>query len=103
MGWGQPVRTNGWVPDGRWFGDTPRVLVDVHGAEAETLIPKVKAAVDHFNETLIAVPIEMLRLARTQFNYLSDGFASSGDVILQTMSEIGGFAIEQALTGKRPE
>ena len=32
VGWGQPVRTNGWAPDGRWFGDIPRVLVDVRGA-----------------------------------------------------------------------
>ena len=45
VGWGQPVRTNGWAPDGRWFGDTPRVLVDVRGSEAAALIPKVKAAI----------------------------------------------------------
>jgi uncharacterized protein DUF3750 len=45
VGWGQPVRTNGWDPDGRWFGDTPRVLVDVRGPEAAALIPKVKAAI----------------------------------------------------------
>ena len=45
VGWGQPVRTNGWAPDGRWFGDVPRVLVDVRGAQAAALIPKVKAAI----------------------------------------------------------
>jgi len=45
VGWGQPVRSNGWAPDGRWFGDTPRVIVDVRGAEAAALIPKVKAAI----------------------------------------------------------
>ncbi|MGH6768847.1 MAG: DUF3750 domain-containing protein [Xanthobacteraceae bacterium] len=45
VGWGNPVRTNGWAPDGRWYGDTPRVLVDVTGAAAEALIPKVKAAI----------------------------------------------------------
>jgi hypothetical protein len=45
VGWGQPVRTNNWAPDGRWFGDTPRVLIDVRGAEAQALIPKVKAAI----------------------------------------------------------
>jgi hypothetical protein len=45
VGWGQPVRSNGWAPDGRWFGDTPRVLVDVRGATASALIPKVKAAI----------------------------------------------------------
>ena len=40
VGWGQPVRTNGWAPDGRWYGDTPRVLVDVRGAQATALIPE---------------------------------------------------------------
>lgn len=45
VGWGQPVRTNGWAPDGRWFGDTPRVLVDVRGPAAAALIPKVKGAI----------------------------------------------------------
>jgi hypothetical protein len=49
VGWGQPVRSNGWAPDGRWFGDAPRVLVDVRGAEATALIPKVKAAIDAYN------------------------------------------------------
>ena len=44
----------------------------------------------------------MLRLARTQFDFLSAGFARKGDVISQTMSEIGGFAIDQALTVKKP-
>jgi hypothetical protein len=45
VGWGQPVRSNGWAPDGRWFGDAPRVLVDVRGPEASALIPRVKAAI----------------------------------------------------------
>src|SRR3954454_10310930 len=48
VGWGNPVRTNNWVPDGRWFGDTPRVLVDVSGAQAAALIPKVKAAITSY-------------------------------------------------------
>ena len=43
VGWGQPVRNNGWAPDGRWFGDVPRVLVDVRGAEAAALIPKSRS------------------------------------------------------------
>jgi hypothetical protein len=45
VGWGQPMRSNGWAPDGRWFGNAPRVLVDVRGAEAAALIPKVKLAI----------------------------------------------------------
>jgi Protein of unknown function (DUF3750) len=49
VGWGQPVRNNGWAPDGRWFGDVPRVLVDVHGSEAAALIPRVKAAIADYS------------------------------------------------------
>ena len=48
VGWGQPVRSNGWAPDGRWFGDVPVVLLDVRGAQAEALIPKVKAAIAEY-------------------------------------------------------
>jgi Protein of unknown function (DUF3750) len=51
VGWGTPVRSNGWAPDGRWFGDTPRVLVDVRGAAATALIPKVKAAIAAYSYT----------------------------------------------------
>jgi chromosome segregation ATPase len=67
-------------------------------AELDTL----RASVDSFNETVVTVPIEVLRLARTQFDYLSRGFERKGDVISQAMSEIGGFAIDQALTAKKP-
>jgi hypothetical protein len=45
VGWGQPVRNNNWAPDGRWYGDTPRVLLDVRGEQAAALIPKVQAAI----------------------------------------------------------
>jgi hypothetical protein len=49
VGWGRPVRQNGWDPDGRWYGDVPRVLVDVKGATAETLIPRVQAAIADYS------------------------------------------------------
>src|SRR5437016_10169454 len=49
VGWGQPVRTNGWAPDGRGFGDTPRVLLDVRGAQAAALIPQIKAAITSYS------------------------------------------------------
>jgi hypothetical protein len=45
VGWGQPVRLNSLDPDARWFGDTPRVLVDLRGAEAAAVIPKIQAAI----------------------------------------------------------
>jgi hypothetical protein len=45
VGWGQPVRNNGWAPDSHWYGNTPRVLLDMRGAQAAALIPKVQAAI----------------------------------------------------------
>jgi len=45
VGWGNPVRANGWPADGRWYGNMPVAIADVSGAEAEKLIPKVEAAV----------------------------------------------------------
>ncbi len=48
VGWGNPVRMNGWAPDGRWFGDRPRVVVDVQGKEAERLIPKIEKTVKDY-------------------------------------------------------
>jgi hypothetical protein len=45
VGWGNPVRTNGWAPDGRWFGDSPVVLADISGAQAAALIPRIEAAI----------------------------------------------------------
>jgi Protein of unknown function (DUF3750) len=48
VGWGNPVRMNGWAPDGRWYGDTPRVLVNLKGGAAEALIPRVRSAIDDY-------------------------------------------------------
>ena len=45
VGWGQPVRHNGWAPDGRWFGGTPTVILDVRGAQAGAAIPRIEAAI----------------------------------------------------------
>ena len=72
-----------------------------HIGKLTTELDGLRASVDNFNATAISVPIEALRLARTQFDVLSAGFARKGDVISQAMSEIGGFAIDQALTAKK--
>ncbi|KJC35240.1 hypothetical protein [Bradyrhizobium sp. LTSP857] len=72
-----------------------------HIGKLTTELKTLRASVDSFNETVVSVPIEVLRLARTQFDYLSGGFAKKGDVISQAMSEIGGFAIDQALAVKK--
>ena len=49
VGWGSPVRTNGWPADGRWYGNMPVAIADVSGAEAEAMIPKVEAAVRDYS------------------------------------------------------
>ncbi|QIO33326.1 hypothetical protein [Bradyrhizobium sp. 1(2017)] len=72
-----------------------------HIGKLTTELDTLRASVDSFNETVVSVPIEVLRLARTQFDYLSNGFARRGDVVSQAMSEIGGFAIDQTLTPKK--
>ncbi|MGY3476705.1 hypothetical protein [Bradyrhizobium ottawaense] len=74
-----------------------------HIGKLTTELDSLRASVDSFNATAVSVPIEVLRLARTQFDFLSAGFARNGDVISQAMSEIGGFAIDQALTAKKAD
>ena len=48
VGWGNPVRTNGWPPDGLWFGNKPVAIADVSGPDAEKLIPPIEAAVEAY-------------------------------------------------------
>ena len=45
VGWGTPLRSNGWAPDGRWFGDAPTAVVDLKGQAAEAVLPRIEAAV----------------------------------------------------------
>ncbi|UEM09374.1 hypothetical protein J4G43_032165 [Bradyrhizobium barranii subsp. barranii] len=74
-----------------------------HIGKLTTELDGLRASVDSFNETVVSVPLEVLRLARTQFDVLSAGFARKGDVISEAMSEIGGFAIDQALMAKKAD
>lgn len=48
VGWGNPLRINGWAPDGRWYGTPPSVVVDVKGEAAQALIPKIGRAVKDY-------------------------------------------------------
>ena len=54
------------------------------------------------DDSIAVVPVESLQLARTQFDYLARGFAGSGDVVSQTICEIGARAIDKALAGGVP-
>ena len=46
--WGEPIRTNGFAPDGRWFGAMPETVVAIEGARAEALIPKIRYVIENY-------------------------------------------------------
>src|SRR5262245_12746324 len=46
--WGEPIRSNGFAADGRWFGAIPETIVAVDGAEAERLIPKIRNVIENY-------------------------------------------------------
>jgi hypothetical protein len=48
VGWGTPIRVNNYPADGLWYSNRPRLVVDIEGAEAERLIPKVEAAIEAY-------------------------------------------------------
>jgi Protein of unknown function (DUF3750) len=45
VGWDQPVRRNDYVADAYWYGNAPRVIYQLDGVEAETLIPKIETSI----------------------------------------------------------
>lgn len=48
VGWGSPIRVNGYAPDGRWFGNDIVPVFALDGDDAEKLIPHIRAAVDAY-------------------------------------------------------
>jgi Protein of unknown function (DUF3750) len=46
--WGEPIRTNGFAPDGRWFGAMPETVVAVDGERAEAFIPKIRYVIENY-------------------------------------------------------
>ena len=46
--WGEPIRTNGFAPDGRWFGATPDTILAVDGERADSLIPKIRYVIENY-------------------------------------------------------
>ena len=46
--WGEPIRVNGFAPDGRWFGRVPDVVFAADGGAATALIPRIEAAIAGF-------------------------------------------------------
>ena len=48
VGWGSPIRVNAYAADGRWYSNTPDILLALHGDEAARLIPLIEAAVTDY-------------------------------------------------------
>jgi len=48
VGWGSPVRRDAWAPDARWYGNVPRIVREIRGAEAERLIPEIEDAIARY-------------------------------------------------------
>ncbi len=46
--WGEPIRTNGFAPDGRWFGAVPETIVAVDGDNANRLIPRIQYVIENY-------------------------------------------------------
>jgi hypothetical protein len=46
--WGEPIRTNGFAADARWFGAVPDTIAAVDGEEASRLIPKIRHVVENY-------------------------------------------------------
>ena len=66
-----------------------------------TMSAATEQAFGAIDESVAVVPVQGLRLARTQFGYLAKAFAQSGDVISLTLCEIGAQALDKALAGTR--
>ena len=46
--WGDPIRLNGFDPDGRWFGQVPQVVFAADGEAASSLIPRMRTAIESY-------------------------------------------------------
>ncbi len=46
--WGDPIRVDGFAPDGRWFGRIPEVVFAADGPAAAAMIPRLRAAIAEY-------------------------------------------------------
>jgi hypothetical protein len=70
--------------------------------QARAELDELRGPATAIDQSIAIVPVQSLQLARAQFAFLASGFAENGDVISQTICEIGACAIEKALTGGLP-
>jgi hypothetical protein len=71
-------------------------------AQASAELDELRKPATVIDHSIAIVPVESLQLARTQFDFLAAGFARNGDVISQTICQIGACAIDKALSGNEP-
>ncbi len=71
-------------------------------ARADAELAELRGSLAPLADTVVMAPIETLRLARDQFDHLALSFAKDGDIVSQTICEIGGCAIDQALAAGKP-
>ena len=71
-------------------------------AKASAELDELREPVTGIDDTIAIVPVDSLQLARTQFDFLAAGFAKTGDVISQTICQIGACAIDKALADNVP-
>lgn len=48
VGWGSPIRRNNYVADAYWYSNTPHIVKEISGDEAQRLIPAVEAAIQSY-------------------------------------------------------
>jgi len=79
-------------------------IAEARLAQAEAELEQLRQpAVDAgFDDSIAVVPVQSLKLARAQFDYLAKGFASTGDVVSQTICEIGASTLDKALASSVP-
>jgi chromosome segregation ATPase len=82
----------------RRVAETAEARLKAANAELEEL----RSSMTAIDQSIAVVPVTSLELARTQFTVLAEDFAKTGDVISQTICEIGACAIDKALTGSLP-
>jgi hypothetical protein len=73
--------------------------IQVKLAGANTTIDELRNPVRTIDDSVAVVPVQALQTARDQFAFLAKGFAKSGDLISQTICEVGACAIDKALAG----
>ena len=67
--------------------------------DANASLDALRSSAQNVDNLVAVVPVETLQTARDQFAFLAEGFARTGDLVSQTICEVGACAIDKALAG----